>query len=135
MPQRARANRPTRRSAPRITECPSGVLALAAIGPKSAEVVAKHFSQDRAFNLFGKLEEEELHKLAEAFAITKGCGLVLSDRSGESQAFYHDGDLSSEPHLRQPRALRPPVNPALTRCLRSAGGRNGTGTSRMRFRS
>jgi hypothetical protein len=34
-------------------------------------------------------------KLAEAFAITKGCGLVLSDRTGDLQAFYHDGDLSN----------------------------------------
>jgi hypothetical protein len=33
-------------------------------------------------------------KLAQDFAITRGVGLVLSDRTGELQAFYHDGDLS-----------------------------------------
>lgn len=33
-------------------------------------------------------------KLAEDFAVTKGQGLVLSDRTGDVQAFYHDGDLS-----------------------------------------
>lgn len=33
-------------------------------------------------------------KLAKELAITQGKGLVISDRSGQLQAFYHDGDLS-----------------------------------------
>jgi hypothetical protein len=33
-------------------------------------------------------------KLAESFGITKGTGLVLSNRTGKLQAFFHDGDLS-----------------------------------------
>ena len=32
--------------------------------------------------------------LVEALAITKGQGLVISDRSGAYQAFHHDGSLS-----------------------------------------
>ena len=34
-------------------------------------------------------------KLASDFAVTTGKGLILSDRTGELQAFYHDGDLST----------------------------------------
>jgi len=37
----------------------------------------------------------EGQKLAADLAITGGSGLVLSDRTGEKQAFYHDGELSS----------------------------------------
>jgi len=37
----------------------------------------------------------EGQNLASAFAITKGMGLVLSDRTGEMQAFSHEGDLSA----------------------------------------
>jgi hypothetical protein len=33
-------------------------------------------------------------KLAADFAITQGQGLVLSSRTGDVQAFYHDGDLN-----------------------------------------
>ena len=31
--------------------------------------------------------------LADQLAIQQGCGLVISDRTGQLQAFYHDGDL------------------------------------------
>jgi len=34
-------------------------------------------------------------KLATDFAITGGTGLILSDRTGQKQAFYHSGDLSN----------------------------------------
>jgi hypothetical protein len=33
-------------------------------------------------------------KLADAFDVSKSSGVVLSDRSGDLQAFYHNGDLS-----------------------------------------
>src|SRR5881392_184564 len=35
-------------------------------------------------------------KLAQAFAITAGHGVVLSDRAGSLQAFWHQGDLSNQ---------------------------------------
>jgi hypothetical protein len=34
-------------------------------------------------------------KLAKALAITSGKGVVLSNRTGDLQAFFHDGDLSA----------------------------------------
>jgi hypothetical protein len=37
----------------------------------------------------------EGQKIASAFSNTKGMGLVLSDRTGEMQAFSHEGDLSA----------------------------------------
>src|SRR5262249_39620349 len=40
------------------------------------------------------VDDTAAQKLANALEITRGRGLVLSDRSGESQAFHHDGDLS-----------------------------------------
>jgi hypothetical protein len=33
-------------------------------------------------------------QLASDFAISRGTGMVLSDRSGKLQAFYHDGDIT-----------------------------------------
>ncbi|MBI3822791.1 MAG: hypothetical protein HY289_08940 [Planctomycetes bacterium] len=35
-------------------------------------------------------------KLASDFGIAGGVGLVISDRSGESQAFWHQGDMSND---------------------------------------
>jgi hypothetical protein len=35
-------------------------------------------------------------ELASAFSISRGTGLVISDRSGEVQAFYHDGRLTDD---------------------------------------
>jgi hypothetical protein len=37
----------------------------------------------------------EGQKLASDFAVTTGKGLILSDRTGDLQAFHHDGDLST----------------------------------------
>lgn len=39
---------------------------------------------------------EPSRRLAEEFAVTKGTGLILSDRGGRVQAYHHDGDLSGE---------------------------------------
>jgi hypothetical protein len=33
-------------------------------------------------------------KMAETFGINQSCGIVLSDRTGDLMAFYHDGDLT-----------------------------------------
>ena len=35
-------------------------------------------------------------QLAQTFAVTGGVGLVISDRNGSSQAFWHQGDLTNE---------------------------------------
>lgn len=35
-------------------------------------------------------------RLAEAFQIASGKGLILSDRQGQTQAFWHDGDLAGD---------------------------------------
>src|SRR5205807_1237987 len=35
-------------------------------------------------------------RLAADFALSKGLGIVLSDRSGELQAFYHEGKLTNQ---------------------------------------
>jgi hypothetical protein len=39
--------------------------------------------------------KDEGKNLAEEFEITKGLGLVISDRSGKIQAFHHDGGLAT----------------------------------------
>ena len=38
--------------------------------------------------------------LAESFGITGQSGLIISDRTGESQAFWHQGDLSNDAAIR-----------------------------------
>jgi len=35
-------------------------------------------------------------QLATDFAVTRGTGLIISDRTGDRQAFYHDGELSED---------------------------------------
>ena len=42
--------------------------------------------------------------LVEAFGLSSGKGVILSDRRGVHQAFYHDGDLSSADLLKALRA-------------------------------
>jgi hypothetical protein len=39
--------------------------------------------------------KSEDKKLIDALAITRGKGLVISDRAGVTQVFHHDGDLTS----------------------------------------
>jgi hypothetical protein len=39
---------------------------------------------------------QEGKRLAQAFDVPQGVGLVISDRSGANQAFHHQGDLKSE---------------------------------------
>jgi hypothetical protein len=41
------------------------------------------------------MESEAGKKLAADFAINRASGLVISDRTGNLQAFYHDGNLST----------------------------------------
>jgi hypothetical protein len=42
----------------------------------------------------------EGRKLAQDFGITQGTGLVLSDRTGQLQAFFHDGTLTDADMVR-----------------------------------
>jgi hypothetical protein len=46
--------------------------------------------------LYVDIATAEGQKLAKALAIASGKGVVLSDRTGSRQAFYHDGDLSAD---------------------------------------
>jgi hypothetical protein len=55
------------------------------------KVLAAHYVP-----VYVNVDTPEGHRLAEAFGVTEGTGLVLSDRTGELQAFYHDGTLSNE---------------------------------------
>jgi len=43
----------------------------------------------------------EGEKLAQAFELKNGVGLVLSDRKGEKQVFWHDGNLPQADLVRQ----------------------------------
>ena len=46
--------------------------------------------------VYVNVETAEGRKTAEAFGLSGTRGLVISDRSGELQAFRHDGDLSAQ---------------------------------------
>src|SRR5207253_10925763 len=39
--------------------------------------------------------QNDAKRLAQEFEITKGLGLVISDRSGKVQAYHHDGGLAA----------------------------------------
>jgi hypothetical protein len=45
--------------------------------------------------LYVDMDTEAGKRLAEAFEITKPAGLVISNRAGTKQAFYHDGALAA----------------------------------------
>lgn len=51
---------------------------------------------------------EEGKQLAAEFEMPKGPGLVISDHSGQYQAFYHQGDLASDQLLRYLRRYADP---------------------------
>src|SRR5262245_11808191 len=46
--------------------------------------------------LYIDTSKEEGKRLAEAFEVPQGLGIVISDRTGEKQAFHHQGDLKPE---------------------------------------
>jgi hypothetical protein len=46
--------------------------------------------------LYVNREHEAGKKLASAFEVTEGAGLVISSRSGDLQAFRHEGDLTNQ---------------------------------------
>jgi hypothetical protein len=61
-------------------------------------------------------------KLASDLAVTRGMGLVLSDRAGEKQAFYHDGDLSTADMSRWVKQFADP-NVAVATTMTNTSGR------------
>lgn len=71
-----------------------GYHALAAEGQLSrtaCKLLARHY-----IPVYVDLSTPTGQQLAEALALTEGVGLVLSDRSGQFQAFYHQGALADE---------------------------------------
>jgi len=46
--------------------------------------------------LYVDASTEDGKRLARAFDIPNGLGVIISDRSGETQAFHHQGDLSGD---------------------------------------
>jgi len=57
---------------------------------------AKSLLSERYVCLYIDTGTLEGKKLARAFAISQGVGLVISDRTGETQAFHHEGDLKAD---------------------------------------
>ena len=50
--------------------------------------------------VFLDTEKKEVRDLAQAFSVSDGLGLVISNRTGELQAFRHEGDLADGTLLR-----------------------------------
>jgi len=59
-----------------------------ALGKQAKEVLRSHY-----VCVYLDTNKEEGRRLAKAFSISTGTGLVLSDKTGKLQAFRHDGDL------------------------------------------
>jgi len=59
-----------------------------ALGKQVKEILASEY-----VCVYLDTKNEEGRRLAKAFSISSGTGLVLSDKSGKLQAFRHDGDL------------------------------------------
>jgi hypothetical protein len=60
------------------------------LGKQVKEILASHY-----VCVYLDTNKEEGRRLAKAFSISTGAGLVISDKSGKLQAFRHDGDLVS----------------------------------------
>jgi hypothetical protein len=66
------------------------------LSPQAQQTLVKHY-----VCVYVDASQPAGRRLADAFAITKGRGLVLSNRTGELQAFHHDGDLADADLVRQ----------------------------------
>ena len=60
------------------------------LGRGAKELLAAHY-----VCVYLDASKEEGKRLAKAFAVNEGMGLVLSDRTGKLQAFHHDGELAA----------------------------------------
>ena len=60
------------------------------LGRGANELLAAHY-----VCVYLDTKKDEGRRLAKAFAITEGPGLVVSDRTGKLQAFHHDGELNA----------------------------------------
>jgi hypothetical protein len=63
-------------------------------GDKELTPPARQALNDKYLCVYVDTNRPEGRRLADAFAINGGPGLVLSTPGGENQAFYHDGELS-----------------------------------------
>src|SRR5207248_8371563 len=66
------------------------------LSPQVRQTLAKHY-----VCVYVDASQPAGRRLANTFEITKGRGLVLSDRTGQTQAFHHDGDLADADLVRQ----------------------------------
>ena len=60
------------------------------LGREANDLLAAHY-----VCVYLDASKEEGRRLAKAFAVNEGMGLVLSDRTGKLQAFHHDGELNA----------------------------------------
>jgi hypothetical protein len=67
---------------------------------------------DKYVPVFLNTETAEGKKLASSFELVGGIGLVLSDREGHNQAFWHDGALTAEDLTQALRKHADPAGPA-----------------------
>lgn len=63
--------------------------------PSASPQVAKLLA-DQYVCVYVDINTADGSQLAKSFAISNGNGLVISDRTGSTQAFWHQGDLPSE---------------------------------------
>jgi hypothetical protein len=61
---------------------------------------AQKFLKDNYLCVFINTETEEGKRLAKEFEMPSGLGIVISDRTGDLQAFRHEGDLANSDLLR-----------------------------------
>ncbi|HEY8503315.1 MAG TPA: hypothetical protein VIL46_01955 [Gemmataceae bacterium] len=60
-----------------------------ALGPEAGRILARDY-----VCVFADTQTSEGRALARRFQLTNGSGLVISDRSGAKQAYWHDGPIS-----------------------------------------
>jgi hypothetical protein len=79
------------------------------LGDDSRQLLA-----DKYVPVFLNTETEKGKKLAYSFELAGGIGLVLSDRKGQNQAYWHDGALASEELTQALRRHGDSAGPAVT---------------------
>jgi hypothetical protein len=85
-----------------------GLSAQGKLSQDARRLLGKHF-----IPVYVDTSTSAGQKLADAFAIAE-TGLVLSDKSGENQAFYHEGTLADDMLTRQLRRFSNPPRVART---------------------
>lgn len=92
----------TARAEARAAERP--VLVILAAGENGYQKIAREGTispaassllADRFVCVHVDSKSEEGQKLAKAFGLSKDLGIIISDKSGKYQAFFHEGNLSN----------------------------------------